>query len=227
MELPPKDLRTAHSFVPEFEAGLPKTRISVENFAAKLSEFYLAQWQSKMPTNYQGAGMTFVIGGFDKDVPYGAMYQLNIPKKPTPQEKSPGDFGMAWGGQPEYASRLIHGYDKAVLKLIKQSLQLSNEQIKNLVETLRPLNMGIPYAVLSLQDCINLAIFLVKTTIEAQSLSITLRGVGGAIDVAVITRRDGLEIIQQKQLVGEKTTLKGGEYYERPRYNRRQHQNNS
>lgn len=223
----PNDLRTAHSFVPEFEAGLPKTRLSVEDFAKKLSEFYLDQWKNKMPEDYRGLGMTFVVGGFDKDVPYGAMYKLNIPRQPTPQEQSPNDFGIAWGGQPEYASRLIHGYDKALLKLIKQNLHLSAEQVTNLVETLRPLNMGIPYAVLSLQDCINLAIFLVKTTIEAQSLSITLRGVGGAIDVAVITRRDGLEIIQQKQLVGEKTTQKGGEYYGRPQYTRGRYQNNS
>lgn len=50
-----------------------------------------------------------------------------------------------------------------------------------------------------------LAIFLVKTTIETQNLSIRLRGVGGVIDVAVIARRDGLAIIQQKQFSRRKS----------------------
>lgn len=217
----PNDLRTAHSFVPEFESGLPRTRLTVEDFAKKLRDFYLDQWQNKMPADYQGSGMTFAIGGFDKDAPYGTMYKLNIPKQPDPQEQSPNKFGVSWGGQPEYAARLIHGYDRNLLGLIKQKLKLTDKQIDSLVKTFRPLNMGIPYAVLSLQDCIDLAIFLVRTTIEAQSLSITLRGVGGAIDVAVITRRDGLKIIQLKQLVGERTTQKGGEYHEQYRHNRR------
>ncbi|MCZ7380067.1 MAG: hypothetical protein O8C64_00610 [Candidatus Methanoperedens sp.] len=216
----PNDLRTAHSYVPEYEARLPKTRLSIEDFAKKLSDFYMEQWQSKMPQDYKGSGMIFVVGGFDEDAPYSRMFELNIPKQPIPQEKSPNNFGIAWGGQPEYAARLIHGYDEGLLKLIKQKLELSDKQITEVVEALQPLNMGIPYAVLSLQDCIDLAIFLVKTTIEAQSLSITLRGVGGAIDVAVITRRDGLQIIQQKQLVGERTTQEGGEYHERKRHNR-------
>jgi hypothetical protein len=42
-----------------------------------------------------------------------------------------------------------------------------------------------------------------KTTISAQNLTMGVRGVGGSIDVAVITRREGVAIIQRKELVGE------------------------
>ena len=37
----------------------------------------------------------------------------------------------------------------------------------------------------------------------AQSLSVDVRGVGGMIDVATITRTEGVQWIQQKQLKGE------------------------
>jgi len=56
---------------------------------------------------------------------------------------------------------------------------------------------------LALQDCVNLAIFFIHTTIEAQELSVGVRGVGGEIDVATVTRRDGLQFVQRKKIVGE------------------------
>ncbi len=73
-------------------------------------------------------------------------------------------------------------------------------------KALAQLQLTIPYQVLPLQDCIDLAIFLIRTTTTAQNLSIGIRGVGGAIDVAVITQREGLRIIQRKELVGETGT---------------------
>jgi len=44
----------------------------------------------------------------------------------------------------------------------------------------------------------------VRTTIEAQKLAIDVRGCGGAIEVATITRRDGFKFIQQKKPHGER-----------------------
>lgn len=202
----PTDLRTAQSFIPEFEVGLPQERISVQDFAQRLSDFFMQQWQAKMPANHPGSGMVFVIGGFDIDAAYGSVYLVNIPNQPVPQERSANAFGMTMGGQNEYVTRLVQGYDPSVLNLARQAGNLSNNQIRDLKERLAGLNIGIPYAILPLQDCIDLAIFLIRTTVTAQNLSIAVRGVGGAIDVAVITRREGLRIIQQKELVGEKSS---------------------
>jgi hypothetical protein len=70
--------RTAHSFMPEFEAELAKkhaseTRLGVEAFAEALSDFFLRQWKAQeMPTNTPpGNDMVFLVGGYDKDAPYG------------------------------------------------------------------------------------------------------------------------------------------------------------
>ena len=202
----PNDIRTAHSFVPEFETDLPEDRLSIRDFAKKFSDFFLKQWRNKGPKNYHGPGMTFVIAGFDQKSPYGSVYLLNIPNQPGAEEQSPNNFGVTWGGQIELSSRLIQGYDVRLLEILKRKLKLSDKQIEELKTEFLQLNLGIPYAVLSLQDCIDLAIFLVKTTTEGQRLTIAIRGVGGAIDVAVITGREGVHIIQQKRLMGEKST---------------------
>ena len=53
------------------------------------------------------------------------------------------------------------------------------------------------------QRGIDLATFLIRSTILAQSVAIGVRGVGGPIDVAVITREKGLKFVQRKEIRGE------------------------
>ena len=198
------DLRTAQSFVPEFEAGLTTDRLSVAEFSKRLSDFYLKQWQSRMPTIHAGPGMAFVVAGFDEDKPYGSVYLFTIPKEPIPTERAPNDFGVTFGGQNELTYRILGGYDPRVLDIAKKELNAPVIRMDAFEKALSQLQLTIPYHLLPLQDCIDLAIFLIRTTTTAQNLSIGIRGVGGAIDVAVITKREGLAIIQRKELSGEK-----------------------
>ena len=202
--------RTAHSFIPEFEQQVltsKKERLSVEEYSKKLSKFFDARWKETMPTDYEGPDMTFVVGGYDPDAAYGKVFLFNIPSKLKVSQQHPrdSDFGMTWGGQLEIASRLIQGFDPALPNIVKQFLTLDDKQVKPLYSNLREnLMFPIPYTVLPLQDCVDLAIFLIRTTMIAQRLAIGVRGVGGPIDVAIITRTKGLQYVQQKKIHGEK-----------------------
>lgn len=198
--------RTAHSYLPELEPTLPHERISVEDFAKRLSDFFMERWKAGMPATYDGPPLTLLVGGFDQDEPYGSVFLLNLPYETKPQPRNPGnkDFGITWGGQLQIASRLIFGYDPALLVLLKERFGLDDASLQKLVQDLRPkLEFKLPYDILPLQDCVDLATFLIRTTITAQSLSVGIRGVGGQIEVAVITRTGGLRFVQQKQLRGE------------------------
>lgn len=62
---------------------------------------------------------------------------------------------------------------------------------------------AIPWQLLPLQDCVDVAILAVKTTAEIQKFVTDIRGVGGPIDVAVITKTDGFRYLQSKSLRGE------------------------
>jgi hypothetical protein len=200
----PSDLRTPQSFLPEFEADLPSERLAVADFSKRLSDFFLDRWKARMPATHPGPGMTFVVGGFDEDKPYGSVYLFVIPNQPMPDERSPNDFGMTFGGQNELMGRLIGGYDPRVIEIARKELNAPAVRLDAFQKALSQLQLAIPFQILPLQDCIDLALFLIRTTTSAQNLSIGIRGVGGAIDVAVITKRDGLSIIQQKELTGEK-----------------------
>jgi len=202
--------RTAHSFLPEFEdeiSRLGDVRLAVEDFATRLGDFFARQWKEKMPEDYAGPDMVFLVGGFDEGAPYGRVYKIGIPSSPAPQEQSAREFGVTWGGQLEYTSRLIKGFDPKLPSIVQAFLELTDEQKSALEEHLEGvLSSRIPYPFLPLQDCVDLSIFLIRTTMEIQTWMVGVRGVGGAIDVATITRTEGFRPVQLKAIVGQRKT---------------------
>lgn len=204
--------RTAHSFLPEFEDELSEAkipRLGIEEFAGKLSEFFMRQWNGLMPSDFSGSDdMIFLVGGYDKGEPYGRLFQFSIPSNPKPIEQHSNDFGIVWGGQAEFTHRLFNGFDPKLPQMIKQHLSLSDTEIGELFNSLRGnLAVPIPYQFLPLQDCVDLSILLIRMTIEIQSFYLGVRGVGGAIDVATITRTHGFKAIRQKSILGERERI--------------------
>jgi len=201
--------RTVHSFLPEFEAKLSaesKERLSVEEFASKLGDFFLAQWNALMPTNTPPQEqIIFFVGGLDPDAPYGRVFEVHIPSSPKPREwhATAGEFGPIWGGQREFVDRLLKGYDGQILDILKSEVAIPQDAEQRLMTKLAQLTAQIPFQFLPLQDSIDLCIFLIRTTITLQTWQIGVRGVGGAIDVATITRTGGFQPVQQKAIRGE------------------------
>ena len=201
-------LRTAHSFVPEFEQTVleGKERLGIDGYATELSKFYMNRWKENYKEDYQGPNMTFIVGGYNVREAYGQVLRFEIPGQPIPKPEAAMElgFGMTWGGQLEVASRLIHGFDPRLMDIVAAKADLNEEQAKQMhQELISNLQYPIPYQVLPLQDCVDLSIFLIRTTMLAQQLAIAVRGVGGPIDVAIITRTKGLEYVQQKEIHGE------------------------
>lgn len=198
--------RTAHSFMPEFEKHLfGKSRLSVENFAKELSAFFLGQWTLTGNPVVAGQDMIFVVGGYDDSATFGRIYEFSIPNNPAPVERTaPNIFGPVWGGQKEYVDTLLNGYDQRLPFILQQKLGLTDVQRDEVIQEIaNNFSSKIPWAFLPLQDCIDLVIFLIRTTIIMQHWLVGVRGVGGAIDVAVITQSEGIRELQKKSLTGE------------------------
>ena len=204
--------RTAHSFLLEFEDYLSKKdikRLPIKDFAENLANFFIIQWKDRMPSNYSGPDMVFLVGGFDAGEPYGRVFQVLIPSNLVPIECNAGQFGITWGGQSEYTHRLIKGFDPRMPSLVQNFLSLSAEQTTALEGHLESaLSSPIPYQFLPLQDSVNLSILLIRTTMEIQNWIVGVRGVGGAIDVATITRKEGFIPVQQKAIIGQRTIIR-------------------
>jgi hypothetical protein len=208
--------RTAHSFRPEIEEKhLPEERASVREYAETLQKFYQDQWDERVGVpeeGLRGASMSFIVAGYDEGEPYGRVFLFSIPSKNPPEEANVEEFGMSWGGQTEIVTRLVKGFDDALPIALKNETELDEKGVAEFLQTFAEQSQySIPYEVLPLQDCINLAILMIRTTIDVQSLAIGPRGVGGRIEAATITREDGLQFIQQKELHGE-SHLRGGHH---------------
>ena len=204
-----KSPRTAHSFMPEFEEELLKAkceRLAVKDFAERLGQFFLRKWAEEgMPAVASPLqNMEFIVGGFDEGEPYGRVYGLQVPTGPTPQEWHIGEFGVVWGGQSEFVHRLISGYDPSLFHVAQEFLKCSDQQRNELHEYVNgKVQASIPFPFLPLQDCVNLAILLIRATMTIQTFTVGVRGVGGPIDVVTITRTDGFRRIQLKEIAGE------------------------
>lgn len=193
--------RTAHSYLSEFEVTLAdENRLSVETFAKKLSEFFLDKWnRAGMPAQGPDAEqMVFLIGGFDEGAVYGRLFELCIPNRPVPQEKHAATFGALFGGQREFVDRLLNGFDAMLPAIIKAELGLNPADEAKVKAKIDELATKIPYQFLPLQDCVDLSVFLIRTTINLQTWQVGIRGVGGAIDVATITQAHGFKPLKQK-----------------------------
>ena len=195
--------RTAHSYVPEFETQLGNGRLSVQHFAQKLSDFFMAQHQASN-TPAAASDMHFLVGGYDEGSPYGRVFEIAIPGAPAPVEHNGNGFGLIYGGQGEITSRILNGFDPSMPQWLGTRSNLDTAGVEQLRgDALKNHGLNIPYQFLPLQDCVDLSILLVETTAQLMEYTVGVRGVGGAIDVATITRADGYKPIQVKCVKGK------------------------
>lgn len=202
----PGTVRTPASYVPELERALeksPEARLSVSRFATELSSFMAAQWDKSAPDDHTGPAMTFYVAGYDPGEAYGRVFKLAVPDQPEPEEQHVDSFGASWGGQMEIVDRIYKGIEKALPDRIVTELELSVEQTGKLRTLLATQQLQIPIAAFALQDCVDLAVTLIRTTIKMQELAVTVRGVGGPIDVVSITRTDGAYAVQIKEVTAD------------------------
>jgi hypothetical protein len=198
--------RTAGSYLSEFEASIAhQENISVEDFARELGKFFTAKWtDAGMPPNPDlNMNMFFFVGGYSGEEPYGRLYEVAVPSTPEPVEKHVGTFGAMWGGQHEYIDRLFQGFDTSMpgrlADFVKTTTKKDIDAAAFAEQMKQALQPPIPWQFLPLQDCVDIAIFLVKTTIAMQRWIMGVRGVGGAVDVATITRK-GYRALEIKQI---------------------------
>jgi hypothetical protein len=200
--------RTMQSFIPELEEQLEKaktTRLSVSDFAKTLSDFFVGQWNKHVNRPSQpGEEIVFMVSGYDEGAAYGRGFMFQVPQQPNPVEQNAGagQFGMTWGGQSDLVNRLLFGFDLELLPFIKTKLNLSDQQLADFRKEVEPkFAAGIPYQFLPLQDCVDLAVFLIASTIQFQRFrSTAVRGVGGMVEVATLTKTDGLKFRSQRAI---------------------------
>ncbi|MPZ29573.1 MAG: hypothetical protein GEV13_01010 [Rhodospirillales bacterium] len=114
------------------------------------------------------------------------------PKETVPRNES----GLAWGGEPELIQRVVLGYGATLPKNLAD-LGVAAPLIDQALGAQRALHPIVTDA-MPVQDAIELAEFLVRSTIDFCRFKIGAPTVGGPIEVAAVTKHEGFKWVKRK-----------------------------
>ena len=182
-------------------------------------EKYAIRFQFKDPQGNEKHGVAGVdsinllVAGYNKNGTH-EVYVCNIPgeiQKKRDSTTKGKEYGAGWIGQADVVQRIVLGYDGRIrnIKFVQESMTKYGEEEIN--KQLRNLEYAIQYGTMTLQDAIDFSTLIIQTTSAIQRFSdgITadpgdIPGVGGPVDVAVITPDKGFVWISKKKLkIGE------------------------
>jgi hypothetical protein len=152
-----------------------------------------------------------IVAGIDDDK-IGRAYYVNVPKGII-FERNTTTGGATWIGQTDVLVRIILGFAPEIRSLdyyknLDQATKISIE------EQIKKLEYIINWGTMTLQDAIDFCILMTRTTESIQRFSdgtcLTpggITGVGGDIDIAVITPEKGFVWFKKKKLKIENETV--------------------
>lgn len=108
------------------------------------------------------------------------------------------DCALYWYGEREAISRLVYGYGMGIGKAL-EALSVPKDQIKPAIEGLKAgLTAQLLTPPMPIQDAVDLARFLVDTTIGFMRFNPGASTVAGPVDIAAVTRYEGFKWVQRK-----------------------------
>ncbi|MGZ4159742.1 MAG: hypothetical protein ACXVNF_02930 [Neobacillus sp.] len=116
-------------------------------------------------------------------------------------------YGSSWIGQGDVAARIVLGFDSRIhdLEFVKKAIRARNDV--EILNQLQGLEYAIQWGTMTLQDAVDFCTLMIQTTSAIQRFSDGINadpgdmpGVGGPIDVAVITPDHGFVWVSKKRL---------------------------
>lgn len=197
-----KDLRLRFQGVPGHdEWRLNPSDYKVEDIAQSVSRFF--QEELSEPGNVasgDSSPMGLFVGGFSAGSRQSESYVISAtgatcdPPIPVLEQEA----GAQWWGQPEAITRLLLGFSAATETALV-NLGVPPTEAPGYVEALKAqVATQVISAPMPIQDAIDLAEFLVDTTIKFTRFSPGADTVGGPIEIAAITRHEGFKWVRRK-----------------------------
>jgi hypothetical protein len=185
----------------EFEESLPARRLSVGEYAQRMSDFIS---RSRSPnTRYRVTeGMTISIAGYNEGVTDRQFFQFNIPQQYIPAQTHPGSqiYNVRVGyhryvdaADQIYFTELARKLEKKAYNQNLLGFRL-NPNDRRLLEGLK--TSQSPYLFMTLDHFIEYSKFLINYTSDKRISNGEPPGVGEGIDIIKITPRGGLKIIK-------------------------------
>ncbi len=176
---------------------------------SKTSNTLSFKFKSPIGTKQSGTAQIeqiyFLVAGFNAD----NTHEVNICCLPGDiQNKRDSrikgkEYGATWLGQTDLVARIILGFDPRIANLES----IKNNDPEAVKKELRKLEYSIQWGTMTLQDGVDFSDLMIKTTSAIQRFSDgivaepgDMPGVGGEVDIAVITKKNGFKWINKKSI---------------------------
>jgi hypothetical protein len=153
--------------------------------------------------------INFLLAGFNADSSYEVCLST-IPGKIEHRRSTSrkgAEYGADWIGQIDVVSRIILGFDPRVggVAFVQDAIQKNGEG--TIKTQLRGLEYVIQWGTMTLKDAVDFCMLAINTTAAIQRFSDGIMsvpgdvpGVGGPIDIAVITPGEGFRWVERKAI---------------------------
>lgn len=155
--------------------------------------------------------INMIVAGIDDDK-VGRAYSCLVPKGIT-TERDTKQCGAMWVGQTDVLARIVKGFAPEIenLNFVKEALSKKKDET---LGEMNKLEYVINWGTITLQDAIDFCVLMTRTTESIQRFSDGtflspggITGVGGEVDIAVITPENGFAWLKQKKLKSEGAEL--------------------
>ncbi|MCF6273143.1 MAG: hypothetical protein L3J37_08110 [Rhodobacteraceae bacterium] len=170
------------------------------------SFFYEEVFKGTKPAQ-QGSFNYWVAGYESREDSQGEVWRISIVdgKCGDPVCEIPNDASsMTWGGQPEAINRLLLGYGQAMPGALKDAGLTETESQALTQHIARRSQANLMHGAMPTSDAIELAEYLVETTKKFVKFSPGGNTVGGACDIATVTKHEGFKWISRKHYYKKK-----------------------
>lgn len=182
--------------------ALDQENYNMENIASRLRQFL---FEEKSMASGATTWTKLRLCGYSAKRPLAEVWEVNLMGEVCPAPvcvQSEEEFGLRWDGEYEALDRLIFGlgtrFNEFAIKhglSTKDAAELREKLVPDLYELLFVEAMPI-------QGAIDLARYLIETTIGFIKYSVSRpKTVGGAIEIAAITKHEGFQWVQRRDLL--------------------------
>ncbi|MFB5761016.1 hypothetical protein [Paenibacillus medicaginis] len=198
-----KDFRKLITEDPEHK--IDPESYTVEEIAHKFFDFiYNDHYQQEFEAweSIQRPSLGFIIAGYSTGATLAEQWQIDILEGGFSHgpfiSRDKEEVGATWSGAPEAISRLVLGYSENFPNVLLMS-GVEPEQVGKIMRVASEVVQApIFIPAMPIKDAIDIAHFLVDTTIKYVKYNPGPNTVGGPIEIAAITKHEGFKWITRK-----------------------------
>lgn len=175
---------------------------TVKEVVDRARAFFAAKFDQIDPPPPSPNGFEFWIGGYGSDCDNAEVWKIVLANghmlEPELVADQQEDGHVSWGGQPKAIQRLLLGYDAEMADAL-MAAGLPEATIDPLLgQVQQRLMTPLVHSAMPMQDAIALADFLVDLTKRYFAFLPGADIVGGATDIATVTKHEGFKWIRRK-----------------------------